>query len=208
MTLSPVVIRSLLVLVGAALLVVLGLATGLLGTGDADPSAGGSLPADTAVASHSAAVSVPDETSFISGMIPHHQEAVDSATALLTLTRRPEVRAAAEEIVRVQSDEIAKLGAWLAEWYQDASPAEPYEPMMRALAGLSPEEADSTFVADMIVHHEMAMAMAEAYLALPGPHRTEVQSLADEIVATQGEEIERMRSWLEAWGVAEHGEGY
>jgi uncharacterized protein (DUF305 family) len=174
------------------------------------PERGGSAPAEATVGApddggHGDEVRVADEAGFIAAMIPHHQEAVDAATALLAVSERPEARALAEEIVQVQREEIALLEAWLAEHYPGAQPDADYRPMMRDLSGLSAAEADATFVADMIMHHEMAVAMAEAYLALDAPRRAEVEALARDVVVTQSEEIERMHTYLDAWGVPDHG---
>ena len=50
----------------------------------------------------------------------------------------------------------------------------------------------------MIVHHEGAIEMAD--LAVERAASEEVRSLAEGISAAQGPEIEKMTSWLEAWG--------
>ncbi|USQ81139.1 DUF305 domain-containing protein [Ornithinimicrobium faecis] len=60
-------------------------------------------------------------------------------------------------------------------------------------------EADSMFVQMMIVHHKGAIEMAE--LAVNQADSTQVRSLAEEILAAQGPEIETMTSWLSAWEV-------
>lgn len=209
---SSTLTRTLLLLAGAAVLVLVAWATGLLGQGDdAHATEQGStedhatMQDHESMADHAGMTYVPDEATFISGMIPHHQEAVDSANELLAITERPEVRALGEDIVRVQTEEIEQLEAWLAEWYPEQPPYDAYVPMMRGLAGLAPADADVTFVEDMIAHHEMAIAMAAAYLALPEPRRAEVEAVAQAIVDTQGDEIAMMHEWLEEWGVEDHG---
>jgi len=141
---------------------------------------------------------ITSEAAFLAAMVPHHQEAVDVALEVVTSGERPEVRALAAEIVATQSQEIAQLRAWLDAWYPDEPPA-PYEPMMRNLDGLTPPAVDVVFVLDMIHHHEMAVAMAQAALALRPPPRPEVADLAREIVRVQGDEIELLEGWIEAW---------
>src|SRR5690625_3345615 len=59
-------------------------------------------------------------------------------------------------------------------------------------------DADTTFAQMMIVHHEGAIEMAD--LAVEKADSEEVHSLAERISAAQGPEIEKMTSWLEAWG--------
>jgi uncharacterized protein (DUF305 family) len=148
---------------------------------------------------HSLHADVHSEATFIAGMIPHHQEAVDSARELLGITERPEMRELARAVIDVQSEEIALLEGWLESWYPDAEPDPDYQPMMRDLEGLSPAEAERTFLEDMIMHHLMAIAMAQAYLDGEFEKRPEVAAMAEEIVSVQDEEIARMQAWLEDW---------
>lgn len=65
-------------------------------------------------------------------------------------------------------------------------------------AGASHNDADTMFAQMMIVHHEGAIEMAD--LAVERAESEEVRSLAEGISAAQGPEIEKMTSWLEAWG--------
>ena len=143
-------------------------------------------------------VQVASESDFVIGMIPHHQEAVDVARVVLERGDRPEVRALAAEIVASQSDEIAALEAWRADWYPTAT-APTYVPMMRPLDGLDADAVDRTFASDMIHHHAMAIGMAEAVLALDDV-RPEVRALAEDVISVQTEEIATLRGWIAAWG--------
>ena len=58
-------------------------------------------------------------------------------------------------------------------------------------------DADVAFATDMIRHHAQALAMVD--LTLDRPLDPKVQSLADEIRAAQGPEIETMSDWLTDW---------
>ena len=192
--LDDVVWRSLALMVAASLVVALAFATGMAeraeGHGAHGDGAGGH-----------GAHAVTSEASFLTAMIPHHQEAVDSAAELLTITEREEVRDMIEAIVTVQADEIAQMRTWLAAWYPDQPAEATYEPMMRPFVGLRPAEADQVFVADMVHHHEAALAMAESYLALPDPKRPELVSLAEDVLRTQRAEIAVLQLMLQMWGV-------
>ncbi|WP_228266483.1 DUF305 domain-containing protein [Ornithinimicrobium ciconiae] len=67
-------------------------------------------------------------------------------------------------------------------------------------------EADTEFAQMMIVHHEGAIEMAD--LAIENADTEQVRTLAENISAAQGPEIEKMTSWLRAWAedmVSEHG---
>ncbi|WP_131106422.1 DUF305 domain-containing protein [Ornithinimicrobium sufpigmenti] len=59
-------------------------------------------------------------------------------------------------------------------------------------------DADTTFAQMMIVHHEGAIEMAD--LAVEKADSEEVRALGEDISAAQGPEIEKMQSWLSAWG--------
>lgn len=194
--LGDVVWRSLFAVTIAALIVALSVVTGTAQRA-ADHAAHANAHGAPGHGSHS----VTSEGEFIATMIPHHQEAVDSATALLAITERDEVRELAEDIVETQATEIALLEGWLAEWYPRQGAID-YEPMMRPFVGLRPAEADQVFVADMIHHHEGAIAMAESYLRLRGAKRPEVVALAEAIVRTQRAEIAVLQVLLQMWGVA------
>ena len=192
---DDVVWRSLALMVAASLVVALAFVTGMAeraeGHGAHGDGAGGH-----------GADAVTSEATFMTAMIPHHQEAVDSAAELLTITEREEVRDLAEAIVTVQADEIAQMRTWLAAWYPDQPAEAAYEPMMRPFVGLRPAEADQVFVADMIHHHEAALEMAASYLALPGPKRPELVTMAEEVLRTQRAEIAVLQLMLQMWGVA------
>ena len=189
--------RTVVMLSLATALVALSIALDLPRTGaSAAVGHGGPAGHGSGAALHAPVTS---EADFIAGMIPHHQEAVDVAREVLELGQRGEVRELAAAIVATQQDEIDQLTAWLAAWYP-AAPAASYTPMMRALTGLTPDEVDLVFVSDMIQHHEMAIAMAEATLALDPAPRPEVAALARDVVRVQAEEIATLRGWLAAWG--------
>lgn len=53
---------------------------------------------------------------FLDEMIVHHEGAVDMAK-MVENTTRPELRTFADAIIAVQSQEIAQMKAWRAEWF-------------------------------------------------------------------------------------------
>ncbi|PTN36333.1 DUF305 domain-containing protein [Desulfonatronum sp. SC1] len=142
---------------------------------------------------------VHSELEFLVEMIPRHQEAVDSANQILTITARQEMRDFAKAVVDVQAEEIAMMRKWIEQWYPGPARQPAYQPMMRDLEGLSAEEADIVFLEDMIKHHRAAVRMAQDFLDKNLAEHDEVKTVAREIVATQTLEIEKMREWLEQW---------
>jgi uncharacterized protein (DUF305 family) len=150
--------------------------------------------------------SVDSEYGFLVEMIPHHQEAVDSAGETAARTSRPELRTFALEMVRAQSAEIVAMRGWIADWHPGKSDKAAYRPMMRPTAGLSPDRADQAFLEDMIMHHRMAVMMADRIVRGKLTERPELLKLADGIIRSQNAEIERMEFWLLEWyGVARGG---
>jgi uncharacterized protein (DUF305 family) len=62
----------------------------------------------------------------------------------------------------------------------------------------APNDADVTFTQTMIPHHQQAIEMAK--LVDSHTKRPQLRTLADSIATSQGQEITRMRGWLQAWG--------
>ncbi|MFZ2836607.1 MAG: DUF305 domain-containing protein [Candidatus Saccharimonadales bacterium] len=56
---------------------------------------------------------------------------------------------------------------------------------------------DKNFIEQMIPHHESAIAMAK--LAQQKSNRSEVRTLADNIITSQTAEISKMQSWYKQW---------
>ncbi|MEX0931877.1 MAG: DUF305 domain-containing protein [Candidatus Paceibacterota bacterium] len=59
------------------------------------------------------------EEAFLRGMIVHHFGAVHMAEGLLEQTERPELRAFAQDIIDVQSEEIETMKGWLEDWFNN-----------------------------------------------------------------------------------------
>ena len=140
-------------------------------------------------------VEVMTERDFISGMIPHHQEAVDSAQIVLARSENPEVKKLAGSIVTTQEKEIIDMGAWHAEWYGEAAVAsESHQAMMPDLSTLSGKELDRAFLEGMIEHHMGALTMAQQVSA--NIEHPEIGALVQTIAEAQSEEIISMRILL------------
>jgi|GEM_PF-339321 len=141
-----------------------------------------------------------DEASFLAHMIPHHQEAVNSARALLAVTERPELRALADAIIASQTAEIEAMEAWLAAWHPDAPRDMAYQPMMRDLGPNADAAAvEQAFLEDMIMHHMMAVRDARMLVMQGRVENDEVGALAQSIIDEQLTEIDLMRGWLAEW---------
>lgn len=69
--------------------------------------------------------------------------------------------------------------------------------MTENLEGLSGDEFDRAFIAEMIVHHEGAVDMARA--ALESAKHDEIKQMAEDIISAQTREIEQMKNWQRDW---------
>ena len=150
---------------------------------------------------------------FIEEMIPHHEGAIEMAKLALLRSKRPEMLSLSNGIIEAQEREINNMKGWYEAWFGTAVPAyssgmigmghgmgmrmEGMEGDLDALAAASAAEFDREFIRQMIPHHEMAVMMARMLAA--GSARPEMQTLADQIITSQSQEIEMMRGWLSAW---------
>jgi uncharacterized protein (DUF305 family) len=139
------------------------------------------------------------EREFIQHMIPHHQEAVDTAKMVLSQGgSNEEMRDLAQNIILAQEAEITNMKSWYRTWYgEDYKDDGKYQPMMRDLTPLSGAELDKAFLEDMIMHHMGALMMAQQVSA--SIEHTEIRSLAENIAKTQSEEIITMRILLKQY---------
>lgn len=147
------------------------------------------------------------EVRFVREMTQHHAQAVDMATRIRDRSRDRTLRSLALDIMLSQQEQIGQMRGWLTLWGLPwggpgmnaeharmmgmATPGE-----LRQLDTLPVQEAERLFLQLMIRHHQGALEMVKPALA-PGL-RPEVQTLARQIQATQGGEINLMTRLLEA----------
>lgn len=143
------------------------------------------------------AMMVSSEREFIEGMIPHHQEAVDTANEVIERGgTTPEIKQLVEDIVVAQEAEIAEMKQWYLSWYgEEYQDTGKYDHMMRELADLSGAELDRVFLEDMIMHHMGAIMMARS--VQPHIEHQEIEDLTKAIVETQSDEIDLMNRLLQ-----------
>ena len=161
-----------------------------------DGSLMGDSDADMEHMNHMMDMMVESERAFIEGMIPHHQEAVDTAKEVIARgATTPEIRALVEDIVTAQEREITTMKQWYQDWYgtpyRDTGE---YMPMMRELESLSGSALDKTFLTDMIIHHMGAIMMAHS--VQPYIEHEQIATLTTAIVSTQAAEIAERRRLL------------
>lgn len=69
--------------------------------------------------------------------------------------------------------------------------------MNAALSGKTGDSFDQAFLAEMIVHHQGAVEMAQ--LALTNAKHQEIKDLAKAIIEAQNKEIADMKAWQKSW---------
>lgn len=190
--------------------IVLSLALSACG-GTSTPAATGSAPA--APSSAQAAQQFNDaDVQFAQMMIPHHRQAIQMAELAPDRAQSADVKALAEQIMGAQEPEIATLTGFLQAWGAEV----PADDSMNGMAGMdhsgmsgmmTPEqltelsnasgaEFDRMFLEMMVVHHQSAVAEAEAELS--DGINPDAKALATDIVKAQNAEISRMQELLQA----------
>jgi uncharacterized protein (DUF305 family) len=142
---------------------------------------------------------------FVAMMVPHHQGAIDMAEAELSYGHNELLRRLAQEIIVTQQQEIAVMRLALVSAAASPSTGPEEAPflaksnaaMTRMMAAMKIKpfnDVDRDFVAMMVPHHQGAIDMAEAELNYG--HNEPLLGLAQEIIATQEQEIVVMRHAL------------
>jgi uncharacterized protein (DUF305 family) len=154
---------------------------------------------------------------FMSGMIPHHAQAVRIATWARTRAVRPELRVLSERMVVAQQDEIETMRNWLLDRGEPAPAADATHLRMTMngvvhdmlMPGMMTDEElaqlerasglefDRLFLTFMIRHHEGALIMVDQLFGSPGAGQDDVVfKFASDVYADQSTEIERMEKML------------
>ncbi len=159
------------------------------------------------------------DVEFMSGMIPHHAQAVLFAGWAESHGASPEIQRLCERIVVAQRDEIALMQTWLADRGLSVPPADATHHLMvvdgvehrmlmpgmlneQQLAELDRargEAFDRLFLMNMILHHEGAIAMVDELFSSYGAAQDEVVfRFASDVYADQTTEIDFMEKMLAA----------
>ncbi len=69
--------------------------------------------------------------------------------------------------------------------------------MMAGLQGKTGDQFDQAFLSEMIMHHQGAVAMAQA--ALQNAKHQEIKDMAKAIISAQTSEISQMQMWGKSW---------
>lgn len=158
------------------------------------------------------------DVDFMSGMIPHHAQAVIMARWAPTHGARKDVAILCERILVGQSDEIAMMQTWLRDRglpvpdatstrhrmkmggveHEMLMPGMMTDEEMAALDRARGPEFDRLFLQGMIKHHQGAIDMVDVLFKAYGAAQDEtVFRFASDVYADQSTEIARMTEMLE-----------
>lgn len=143
---------------------------------------------------------------FIEQMIPHHDDAIAMAELAADEAEHGELRELAADIARNQSEENERMRGWYEDWFGGEVPEGGVGtgmggPMMGGQTDLDEladaEPFDRVFIEQMIPHHRMGIMMAQMIRSRTA--KPELRELADDIIESQSEEIDRMLEWYAEW---------
>ncbi|HEV7949487.1 MAG TPA: DUF305 domain-containing protein [Glaciihabitans sp.] len=150
------------------------------------------------------------DVAFASGMVMHHQQAIEMVDMFLEKEGVDEqVADLAERIKAAQQPEIDTMNQWLTAWAQptDSMGDHNMDDMgdmdgmmsgedMMALENATAEEANTLFLEQMVTHHLGAIDMATE--ELDSGQNAEALGLATKIITDQRAEIDEMSDLLAA----------
>ncbi len=174
---------------------------GALGSSPSESGMGGTMggaAGKPAAGPHNAA-----DVSFVTGMVPHHTQAVAMADLAPTRAKSPGVKTLAAAVKAAQGPEITQMTGWLRGWGAPMasgamggmgmsgmmSPTE-----MADLAKLSGTAFDRAWLRMMSTHHQGAVAMARTELTTG--LNPDAKTLARSIITSQTAQLTQMNALL------------
>jgi uncharacterized protein (DUF305 family) len=146
------------------------------------------------------------DVEFISGMIPHHTQAIMISGWAPSHQANGQIRTLTERIVVGQSDDLVLMKQWLTDRgkpipeghdHSMHMPGMLSEAQLAQLNAARGTEFDRLFLTFMIQHHQGALQMVNTLFGSAGAANDDfVYKLASEIHAEQETEIERMNQML------------
>ncbi|WP_329289635.1 DUF305 domain-containing protein [Streptomyces pseudovenezuelae] len=143
------------------------------------------------------------DVSYARMMIAHHAQALELTELAPQRAESVKLKALAERISAAQGPEIDAMRAWLKEYGQSEKsdahtharmPGMATEAQLEKLRAAKGKAFDELFLTLMITHHEGAITMATDVKGQGNNIR--IEEMADDVVAQQTSEINRMRNML------------
>jgi uncharacterized protein (DUF305 family) len=143
------------------------------------------------------------DVTFATGMIPHHQQAIEMARLADTRASNPQAKDLATRIRNAQDPEITTLSGWLRQWGQPVPfassghgghPGMMTDQEMKDLTAATGTAFDRMFLQVMIRHHQGAIEMATT--EQQQGKDPQAKQLAAKIATDQAAEIKQMQDLL------------
>lgn len=143
-----------------------------------------------------------NDIDYANMMLQHHQGAVDMARLQEDRGSNLVLKEFSRKIIADQQKEIAMMAEFISRNAATASPNNAVfkmamdssmQIMMQADVNIY-NDIDKDFVAQMIIHHQSAIDMANAYLQYGT--NSELRKLSQDIMASQGGEIRWLKEWI------------
>ncbi|MBB4981787.1 MULTISPECIES: DUF305 domain-containing protein [Streptomyces] len=138
---------------------------------------------------------------YVQMMMVHHRQALTMTDLVPRRASSPQVKKVAARIAAAQRPEIGAMEGWLknnggprAQGAHDhhSMPGMATEAQLEELRSAKGEAFDALFLKLMIKHHEGAVTMAAEVLS--EGNNVLVEEMANDVIAQQSSEIDRMRS--------------
>ena len=136
---------------------------------------------------------------YLSGMIAHHEGAVQMSEVLLAVPKKqqdPQVAAWAKQIIKAQKEEIEQMKAWLKD--AGGLDQQAYDAMRHDMQNMmhmyTSQNPNVQFVQQMLPHHGMAVTMTVPVLV--HSQKADLLKLGQEIIEAQAAEMHAFRTWL------------
>ncbi|MGW6413744.1 DUF305 domain-containing protein [Streptomyces sp. NPDC055055] len=138
---------------------------------------------------------------YVQMMLVHHRQALTMTALVPQRASSPQVKKVAERISAAQQPEIGAMEGWLKNnggpreqsgHDHHTMPGMASEAQLKELANAKGKAFDALFLKLMITHHQGAVTMAAE--ALGEGNNTLVEEMANDVIAQQTSEINRMRS--------------
>lgn len=148
------------------------------------------------------------DLAYVAKMIEHHKQALEMTELAADRAQHEVVRGLAARIHDTQGPEVQAMESWRAQFAEQAPahghsgelphvdhasmPGMATPEQLAALRDARGADFDRLFLQLMIAHHEGAMKMAVEVLTTGSDVR--VEEMANDVLATQGDEVERMKA--------------
>ncbi len=142
-------------------------------------------------------------------MTLHHEAAIITSLGIKDITVDPDVIKLADGIAKGQIKEVKEMQKLISSKVLKGNYSRGFDDEMESIMdsmmsemdipnyALSSTEGTKLFLENMIVHHEGAIEMAEAYIKVG--KNPKLLKICNDILKTQGKEIEQMQKMLELY---------